>query len=551
MSEECAAAQSYGSGTGWSGAALDTINAHFDRRLAEDPDRQYLDFQGEIYSFRRLDLESRAVAQGLRRLGVKKGDTVLSILDNGPTPTVLMFALFRLGAIHVGVNTALKGDFLRHQVRDAGSAIVVAQSDYAERILAIEDQLPDITHLFYLGAPPERSPKHMTMAPASDLHGELGATGPDVDVKPSDLALLVYTGGTTGPSKGCMISHNYACSLARQFIALTDLTAEDIIWSPLPNFHFNLISTTIVGSMMVGGRAAIYPRFSLSNFWPEIERTKATRASLMGAMLPLIAQAEDTEVSRRCHGQLIGMTSAPLTDELVEILTRRFGVRRFNGTAFGLTECSLLTTVPAGVRQPHAAVGMRHDVFDVRIFDDEDRELPPGEAGEIVCRPLKPHVMFEGYWRKPAETFELWRNGWFHTGDMGRFDEQGFMYFVDRKKDYLRRRGENISTHEMDNAFRTHPAIEDVAVHAVRSELSEDDVKATVVLREGVSLTEEELCRWAIKNLPYFAVPRYYEFRTEIPRSVLGRVLKYELRDQGVTAATFDMEMGGIKFAKR
>ena len=193
---------------------------------------------------------------------------------------------------------------------------------------------------------------------------------------------------------------------------------------------------------------------------------------------------------------------------------------------------------------PAGSSGKRNANFDVRIFDDDDRELPAGTAGEIVCRPRRPHVMFEGYWRRPEETLRLWRNGWFHTGDIGRFDDQGYMYFVDRKKDYMRRRGENISSFEMDASFRRHPSIEDVAVHAVKADLGEDDVKVTAVLREGCTLSEEELCRWAIENVPYFAVPRYYEFRKQIPRSELGRVLKYQLRDEGVTPATFDIDQG-------
>jgi crotonobetaine/carnitine-CoA ligase len=309
----------------------------------------------------------------------------------------------------------------------------------------------------------------------------------------------------------------------------------------------------LLATMIVGARSALYTKFSVSNFWPEIERTGATRANLMGAMLPLLAQAAENEAEKRCvaRRQLHTMTGVPMPPELADKLNRRFHISTSPGSAFGLTECSLLVHTTPDVALPPNAVGRRNRWFDVRIFDDDDRELPPGEAGEIVCRPRMPHVMFEGYWGREADTFKLWRNGWFHTGDIGKFDENDFMYFVDRKKDYMRRRGENIATYEMDNCFRTHPAIEDVAVHAIPSEFSEDDVKVTAVLKPGASLSEEELCRWSIDNIPYYAVPRYYEFRKEIPRSVLGRVLKYELRDQGVTPTTFDMEKAGIKHSKR
>jgi crotonobetaine/carnitine-CoA ligase len=172
-------------------------------------------------------------------------------------------------------------------------------------------------------------------------------------------------------------------------------------------------------------------------------------------------------------------------------------------------------------------------------------------AGEVICRPRKPHVMFEGYWKRPADTLKIMRNLWLHTGDIGKFDEDGFFYFLDRKKDYLRRRGENISSFEMENTFRAHPAIEDVAVHAVLSDLTEDDVKVTAVLKPGSALAEEALCLWAVDRLPYFAVPRFIEFRAELPRNPVGRILKYQLRDEGCTPATWDREKAGIQLAKR
>jgi crotonobetaine/carnitine-CoA ligase len=537
----------------WSGDAIDTINDLFERRLATDRNAPYLDLVGEAYSYDRLDRESTALAHGLRAIGVERGHTVFSMLDNGPLPTVLMFALWKLGAIYVGANTALKGEFLRHQATDASARILFTERDYAGRVLALEDALPNAEKLFVLGGTEGFSSARIALHDAREAFSTDEEAPLGVKVLPSDLAMLVYTGGTTGPSKGCMISHNYAISLTNQIIEMAFLTSEDVIWSPLPNFHFNLITATILSAMVVGARAALYTRFSVSNFWPEIERTGATRANLMGAMLPLLVQAADNDAMLRVTGkrQLKTMTGVPMPPELSQQLAERFGVKSYAGTGFGQTECSLLVHATASEHLPPNAVGHRNRWFDVRIFDDQDRELPAGEAGEIVVRPRMPHIMFEGYWGREADTFKLWRNGWFHTGDIGKFDEDDYMYFVDRKKDYMRRRGENIATYEMDICFRTHPDIEDVAVHAVPSELSEDDVKVTVVLRPGSALSEGALCHWAIENVPYYAVPRYYEFRKEIPRSVLGRVLKYELRAQGVTPTTFDMEKAGIKFQRR
>jgi crotonobetaine/carnitine-CoA ligase len=243
--------------------------------------------------------------------------------------------------------------------------------------------------------------------------------------------------------------------------------------------------------------------------------------------------------------------AAPLPVEVDSILKQRFGIDTFSG-AYGTTEASLVSWQPPGVEnKPNAAGVVNDEYFDVRIFDDDDHELPRGADGEIVLRPKRPHTMFEGYWGRPEATVDASRNWWFHTGDVGRIDEDGFLFFVDRKADYLRRRGENISSFEVERILMAHGSLADVAVHAVPSDLTEDDLKVTATVKEGASVTEEELFRWCIDELPYFALPRYVEFRVELPRSPVGRVLKRELRNEGVTAATWDVEASGITYEKR
>jgi crotonobetaine/carnitine-CoA ligase len=245
------------------------------------------------------------------------------------------------------------------------------------------------------------------------------------------------------------------------------------------------------------------------------------------------------------------MGAAPLPVEIDTILKTRFGIDTFSG-AYGVTEASLISWQPPGVtNKPNAAGVINDEYFDVRIFDDDDNELPRGSDGEIVIRPKRPAVMFEGYWGRPDATVGTSRNWWYHTGDIGRIDDEGFLFFVDRKADYLRRRGENISSFEVESILMGHGALADVVVHAVPSQLTEDDLKITATLKEGASLTEEELFRWSIDQLPYFALPRYIEFRTELPRSPVGRVLKRELREEGVTPATWDAEAAGITYQKR
>jgi crotonobetaine/carnitine-CoA ligase len=243
--------------------------------------------------------------------------------------------------------------------------------------------------------------------------------------------------------------------------------------------------------------------------------------------------------------------AAPLPVEVDSILRARFGIDTFSG-AYGTTEASLVSWQPPGtVNKPNAAGVINDEHFDVRIFDDDDHELPRGRDGEIVLRPKRPHTMFEGYWGRAEATVAASRNWWYHTGDIGRIDDESYLFFVDRKADYLRRRGENISSFEVERVLMAHGALADVAVHAVPSDLTEDDLKVTATVKESESITEEELFRWCIDELPYFALPRYIEFRAELPRSPVGRVLKRELRAEGVTATTWDADTSGITYEKR
>jgi carnitine-CoA ligase len=534
----------------WSVGEQDTINDVLRRASRQYGDKPFLDFLGERYSFADIDHRACQLANGLKALGVRKGQTVVTILDNSADTVFILFAITKLGAISVPVNTAYKGEFLRHQVADAGAAVVIAESDYAQRVAAVADGVPEVSHLVVRGGQPELPALPWQILAWDDLYSS-DTSDPAVEVKPGDLAMLIYTGGTTGPSKGCMVSHSYTCNLGRQMLTVAARTADTITWTPLPMFHFNAVSATLIPNMMVGGGVALYPRFSVSNFWPEIERTKSNEVMLLASMFHLLAQAPDNDAMKRCHGQLANVIGAPFPAELQQQWKERFGAKHTIISGFGLTECALVTILPFGTPCVPGCSGIRGDDFDVRIVDDNDVEVPIGTAGEIIVRPLKPHVMFEGYWRRPEDTLKVMRNMWFHTGDIGKFDEEGYFYFVDRKKDYLRRRGENISSFEVENAVRNHPAVEDVAAHAVPSELTEDELKLTIVLRDNATLTEEQLFLWAVDHLPYFAMPRYIEFRQELPKSPVGRVLKYRLRDEGVTAQTWDHEQSGITISKR
>jgi carnitine-CoA ligase len=526
-----------------------TVLEAFEGRLGTDPDGLYLDFEGDAYTAARMDAEATRLAGVLAARGVGPTDRVATLLENSPEQVVSFFAALKLGAVHVPINTAYKGEFLRHVLADSGAKVVVVQGDFTERVAGIAHELPELQHALVVG----KADRAIETVSASDWTDVLDGSGrdepPGVAIRPADLACLIYTAGTTGPSKGCILPHNYVVALAHQTARTLQRRPDDVVLTPLPLFHFNAISICVVGTLVVGGAASIARRFSVSGFWPEVKRTNATIVSLLGSLAILIADADDHPDQQGHRLRVCGAGSMP--PATYRAWRERFGCATFSG-GYGLTEASLISMVSAGEEnRPGGAGKVNTRDFDVRIVDEDDVELPVGETGEIVCRPTGPNLMFAGYWRRPEATLDVLRNLWFHTGDLGRVDEEGYLYFVDRKKDYLRRRGENVSSFELERVFHEHDAVKDVAVHSVPSEQGEDEVKVTIVLQPEVRIGEEALCAWCIDKVPYFAVPRYIEFRADLPRNPVGRVLKYALRDEGVTNATWDREAAGFTFDRR
>jgi len=535
----------------WSLGAQGTVTQILRDAVNRHPDKRFIEFQdGSRATYGEFNSRSNAMARGLIGVGVEPGDTVGAMLDTNLECVLSWFAANKVGAIWVPFNTALKGEFLRHQVDNAGASVILAEPDYTERFRAIEAEIDCVSRIFVRSEVPANGPQSIELQPLSALYAQDENDLPERN-QPGDLSMLIYTSGTTGPSKGCMISHNYAANMARLSQESADRGAEDVNWSCLPMFHLNATSSTVLATMVTGGSCYFMPRFSLSGFWPSIQASGATVVNIIGQMVPLIAKLDDSAESKACFGQVRAVMALPFDEHLQQTWRDRFGITIAGANCYGLTEASLMTSLQAGDYAKPGSSGKRNDYFEVMVVDDDFNEQPPGGPGEVVCRPRRPHIMFEGYWKNPEKTLEVMEGLWLHSGDIGKFDEDGFFYFVDRKKDYLRRGGENISSYELEVAIQAHPAIQEVAVHSVLSELSEDEVKATIVLNDDATTSEEELCRWSVDHLPYYAVPRYIEFRESLPINPLNKVMKYQLRDEGVTAATWDRSDSDIKLVKR
>jgi carnitine-CoA ligase len=527
-------------------------------RLESDPDRELFDVNGEQWTARTLFNAADRFANAMRACGLGKGDRVATLVENSSEAVITQFGAVRLGAVSVPINTAYKGEYLRHQLADSGAKTLVIDDDVSDRARAIADSIDTLEHVVVLG----EGAKMTTGASAGTnwhtwhevMSADDAANAPAMS--PTDLHCFIYTGGTTGLSKGCVINNNYCVTLAKQIANMWERGPDDVVWTPLPLFHYNAVSVVLVGTLLTGGRAAIYKKFSVSNFWPEINRTGATHASTLGSMVTLIAndpvrpEAPDSGMPE-ANTTLRFMSGVPMPAAVAQKCVERFGIRPFDA-AYGTTEGSLWCWLPPGMEnKPNAAGIVNEEYWDIRIFDDDDNEVPTETPGEIVGRPRKANVMFDGYWGRPEATVEMFRNLWMHSGDIGRFDADGFLYFMDRKADYMRRRGENVSSYELEEVFIRHPAVADVAVFAVPSPVTEDDIMVAVEVVEGSTITEEDLFRWSLDAIPYFALPRYIEIRDELPRSEMKKILKAQLREEGVGPNTWDADTSGIEVEKR
>ena len=333
----------------WFVGQQDTVIAALDRAVAAHPDRILLDFGGETYSYAEVDRLSTRFAHSLSRLGISAGDTVVSMLDNNIDAIICWLAANKLSAISVPINTALRGEFLRHQIADSKTNIVICEAEYVERIAQVAPDISELKRVLYRGTLSDLSPCAIDVWPLDKHRGEEDtsiATKPH----PWDLSCIVYTSGTTGPSKGCMLSYNYMCNLARLQLRAGPATEKDVTITPLPLFHMNALCVGVISNILVGARVAIIPRFSVSNFWPEVERSGATIASILGGMGGLLAQAPDNEAMLRCHGQIHTVRGNPFTEESKKIWRERFGAKQVGGNGYGLTEASVITSLPGGMR---------------------------------------------------------------------------------------------------------------------------------------------------------------------------------------------------------
>jgi crotonobetaine/carnitine-CoA ligase len=486
---------------------------------------------GEL-SHGEVDRQANQVAQGLAAIGVRRHAHVALMLPNGVEIVVLVFALARLGAVAVPINTDYKGDLLEHVLNTSDSTMLVIDERWIDRYAEVAARAPRIARVVVRGKPDGKGLATPPLGYATLFdHGE---EAPRVPVRFSDLQAIMYTSGTTGPSKGVMVPHALALTCATDSIRFMAHGPEHSIYCPTPLFHAGSLWDGMLSALIAGSGIGIVERFSASRFWDDVRYFDASLSMGVFAMIPILLNQPPTPRDRDHPLKSFYMGKSDLDAALFE----RFGVRAVE--TYTSTEIGIGTASPWGEWRTGSCGTAWEERFEVAIVDAHDHLLGPNEAGELVVRPKQPYVMTPGYYNFGAESMHTMRNLWFHTGDMVRRDDDGYYYFLERLKDSIRCRGENISAFEVERAINAHPAVLESAAFGILSELTEDELAVAVVLRRGETLSAPQLADFCAGKLPAFMVPRFVEFTDALPKTPNGKVAKYELRRHGVNARTWD-----------
>jgi crotonobetaine/carnitine-CoA ligase len=531
-----------------------TISSVLSRQAAERPNAPALQWQTEEpFSYKGLCEHCLRLAGGLRGLGVQPSNRVLIMLPNSMEIVLAWLSTNLLGAVEVPINIHYKESWLVHEVNDCEAHLAIVHEQYLERFIQVVDQLEHLTDFVVVGG--DEGTAHQEMDKNWSMHawGELenaGAIDKPVEIHYYDTAAIMYTSGTTGPSKGVVVPYGVGGVFAQGVVDTAELTSDDVNYVVHPLFHANAQFMQILPSLLVGARISLWPGFSASRWLDQVRATGATITNTLGVMCNFIHSQPVREDD--ADNPLRAIMTLPAPSDIAEDFERRFGVKCLEG--YGMTEIGVVTYRRLEEPLRLGSAGRALEWFDVRVVDPEtDEPLPPGEVGEIVVRPKATGIMMKEYNNVPAKTVEAWRNLWFHTGDAGEMDEEGYLYFRDRVKDVIRRRGENISSFSIESVANTHPAVDESAAIAVPAEHgvgAEDEVKLCVVLKHGEDLDPAELHAYCAQRMPYFAVPRYIEYVAEIPKTANEKVRKNVLREQGITPNTWDREAAGIQVRK-
>ncbi len=524
------------------------------RRATEHPERDYLKFADRPWlSYGTVNSQANQIANGLIARGVAPGESVSVMLPNCEQFVPTWYGILKAGAVMSSINTAYKGDFLSWTINLVEAKKLIISDLYLDRLDLIKDELPKLEHVIVLDSGAQEGPDpSLTWEPFTELMNASDAE-PTLEYSWTDDARIMFTSGTTGRSKGVIKQNAADYFSARGLLEVISATAgksvqqlaEDTFFSCLPLFHSNAQVLSAYPALVAGGRVAFVERFSSSQFWQQVIKAEATIFNSIGAVSYFIYNIPPSELDR-AH-QVHTVFAAPAPKDIYHEFQERFGVKFIEG--YGLTETGMATYMDPTRPAVAGSMGKANPGYEVTIVEPgTDRPLPPNTPGEIVVDMKIPNIVMRAYYGMPEKTAEDFRNLKLHTGDLGRMDDEGYFYFMDRVKDYIRRRGENVSSMEVERQISDHPQIREAAVIGVKAgegASSEDEIMV-ICIAEGPAPDPAEFTYWMAERMPYFMVPRYIRFVQSLPKTPTERVQKVKLRDEGITADTFDREAAGI-----
>jgi crotonobetaine/carnitine-CoA ligase len=513
-------------------------------RNASDPYLIWADSDGssEHESYEAFNARVDAAAAYWHNMGVRKGDRVAFMAENSPGFLHAWLGLSKIGAVLVAVNTGFKYAEAQYLIEHSESRFALIDPAHGELFQRIGENSPGLHSTLALG-----------VAGGYDdfIEGatQLGGRAPSVDVDPDDLISLIYTSGTTGRPKGVMQSHHNYVMTGQAYAHWMHMRRGDRIYACLPLFHINSQAYSTMGAIGAEGAMVLAPRFSASRFWPDVREHGVTVFNFIGAMTVILSKKEPSPDDRD-HSVRVAYGVPALPHEVRTEIEKRFGIACVSGFGMSETTYGLLEPIDAPRHADSMGIPRSHPdptypETEAKIVDADGHEVPRGEIGELVLRNA---AMMLGYFKDPEKTAEALRDGWLHTGDSAWQADDGYFYFVDRKKDIVRRRGENVSSLEVEMIVNTHPTVQESAVIGVPSELTDEELCVFVVPRPGQVVDPETIIAWCDENLAAFKVPRFVEIVEALPKTPTAKIEKHRLRsgDYGV-GERFD---GGARSTK-
>jgi carnitine-CoA ligase len=515
------------------------------RRQAESiPDVTYLMAGERRYSFGRVNELANAYAAGFRDAGVQPGDTVAILMAGSPELVFTTFGINKLGAIWVPTNTDYRKEWLREGLQDSQARVLVVDAPLLPRVAELGPNLP--FECVVVNGKSDVTLQGVRMVDLAEF-GQRSAPEPDVEVAHSDTAAVLWTSGTTGKPKGVMQSHSAWVRGSESSIQNFRVREGDVLYNCLPMYNSAAWISTVYPALVAGVPFGLDEHFSVSTFWDRTRFYGATHMFTLGIMHIFLWQAPARADDR--DNPVRVASTIPMPDRIMEPFKERFGIELI-AQGYGQSEAFVvLQRIDDGARPWKLnSAGVPPSGMEVQLHDDDDIEVAAGEVGEFCVRPADPYRIFNGYFNNSEATAAAFRNLWFHTGDLGRKDEDGEFFFFDRKKDYVRHKGRNISSFAVEAAVNAHPAVAQCAAYGVPSiELeTEAEIKVDVVLNAGATLRPEDLATFVNETAPYFFVPRYIEFLDDLPLTPTGKIRKFTLRERGIGDRVWDRDKAGF-----